>query len=262
MTEAKLRGSYRSIFTAIWDDPDFQALDPDGKLLLLHLRTSPLGNLAGIFRFYKEAISEHTGLSEERITRALQALYEAGFLEVEKNVIWIKDALRSEPWLALPIENPKHLSAITTIILSLPRLQIVSRFCKAYGLDTLCHTLCDTLSTTLPPTLSHGVSDTQRQRQTTETETDTDPKTERERETERERGAGRGKTNPPAVPPSLVSQSLRDLGGVAKTKAQLVREIAKKSSCSRATIHRAIDGCEGVIWKREPQAPGVIFGLE
>jgi hypothetical protein len=68
------RGNYRSIYNSIWDDPDFMALEPDAKLVFFFLRTSPLANQMGIFRFYKEAISEYTGLSDTVVDRVLDTL--------------------------------------------------------------------------------------------------------------------------------------------------------------------------------------------
>ena len=47
------KGSYRSIYSSIWDDPEFQGLPPITQLIFVHLRTCPECNWPCIFPFYK-----------------------------------------------------------------------------------------------------------------------------------------------------------------------------------------------------------------
>jgi len=126
------RGVYRSIYTALWDDPDFLSLSKDARLVLLNLRSSPLSNIPCIYRFYREAIVEHTQVKDTVLDTVLHTLCDRGWIEVEKGIVWVKNALKYDPSISL--NNPKHVEAINRTISGLPKLKIVMNFCTYYGL--------------------------------------------------------------------------------------------------------------------------------
>lgn len=59
------------VLQAIWADPWFVALPPDGKLLFLWGVTNEHSNMAGIFVVAEETIRHETKLSASRLTKAL-----------------------------------------------------------------------------------------------------------------------------------------------------------------------------------------------
>jgi uncharacterized phage protein (TIGR02220 family) len=127
------RGIYRSLYVSIWDDPSFLALNSEAKMALVYLRTSPLSNMPCIFRCYKEAIREHTGLSDEAVARALETLCNAGWIKIEGGIVWVRNALKYDPNISL--NNSKHVEAVRKILAGLPKLTIVVDFCAYYGID-------------------------------------------------------------------------------------------------------------------------------
>jgi hypothetical protein len=126
------RGVYRSIYVTLWDDPDFLTLSPEAKLVFYYLRTSPLSNMPCIYRFYREAIVEHTGLKDTVVNRVLDTLSQTKWIETEKGIVWVRHALKYDPSISL--KNPKHVEAIKKVLNGLPKLQIVINFCTYYGI--------------------------------------------------------------------------------------------------------------------------------
>lgn len=127
------RGVYRSIYTSLWDDPEFLELSSQERLVLIYLRTSPLSNIPCIYRFYREAISDHTGLEYSLCDSLLNSLSHRGWIEVEKGIVWVRNALKYDP--AISLKNPKHVEAIRKAIMGLPKLQIIINFCTYYKLE-------------------------------------------------------------------------------------------------------------------------------
>ncbi len=145
------RGVFRSIYINIWDDVDFKKLTPNEKLLLLYFRTSPLSNMPVIYKYYFEAIEDHTGLNRKQIIKALDTLSHTLWVTVSDGYIWMRNGLKYDPNIYL--NNEKHISGIKSIIESLPKLKIVNDFCKYYNIPyTLPNTLSDTLSNTVGDT--------------------------------------------------------------------------------------------------------------
>ena len=127
------RGIYRSIYVALWDDPDFRKFSADEKLIFLNLRTSPLTNLAAVYSFYIEGIERQTGLARDVIFKGLKGLCDKGWIQIEDGVIWIVKGLRFDPGISL--ESPNHLIAIKKTLLGLPRLQIIRDFLDYYQIN-------------------------------------------------------------------------------------------------------------------------------
>ena len=63
----------RSVNTRFWEDPFVEGLKPEEKLLFLYLLTNPLTNLIGIYEISEKRMSYDTGLTIERIRKALKA---------------------------------------------------------------------------------------------------------------------------------------------------------------------------------------------
>jgi hypothetical protein len=75
------RGVNRSLYSAIFDDPDFQALPAEARLVLLTARLCPQAGPGAIFTCYPEVLARQTGLSARRVEAALTALEAAGWVQ-------------------------------------------------------------------------------------------------------------------------------------------------------------------------------------
>jgi len=126
------RGVNRSLYSALFDDPDFQALPAAARQTLLTARLCPQAGPGAIFICYPEILARQTGLSLRCIEGALKALEEAGWIQRESLILWVINGLRYDPTLRLA--DPKHRKAVTRSIASLPRLDIILRFCDYYGI--------------------------------------------------------------------------------------------------------------------------------
>lgn len=126
------RGEYRSVPRVLVDGKDYQALDPEPRHLFLVLKIT-MGP-AGIEVHYPDAhaieLAEQTGYDVEEVKRCRTALVEAGWVRMERNVIWIVDQLRYEP--SLSEKNPKHRKSVLTHVQGLPKLAIVGDFIAHY----------------------------------------------------------------------------------------------------------------------------------
>ncbi len=173
------RGVYRGIFSSLIDDPDYQALTPNARLVLLTLRLCTQAGAAAIFRAYTAMLSEQTGLTVLDLESALAELATSPspgkpWILREGPVIWVRNGLRYDPNIRLADE--KHLKGVTRALAALPRLGIVARFCRYYKIASPLDDVAETSGG-----LGEDVSPPS-------TESEVLPETETETETETERG--------------------------------------------------------------------------
>ena len=126
------RGRYRGVYSALFDNMEFQSLSAAARQVLVFARLCEDAGPAAIFRFYYELIQAHTGLSAARVRKALAELVATNWIEIEGPVLWIKNGLRYDP--SINLTNRKHLKGVLGQIRSLPKLDIVLRFCIYYDL--------------------------------------------------------------------------------------------------------------------------------
>lgn len=131
------RGVYRGIFSSMIDDPDYQTLTPHARLVLLTLRLCSQAGAAAIFRVYVVLIAEQTGLEVLEVEKALAELASSPspdrpWIYRDGAVVWVRNALRYDPNLRLADE--KHRKSVERAVAGLPRLSIVARFCRYYGI--------------------------------------------------------------------------------------------------------------------------------
>lgn len=62
----------RSVNTKFWGDPWVEDLRPEEKLLFLYLLTNPHTNMLGIYEISVKRMASDTGLTEERVPKALK----------------------------------------------------------------------------------------------------------------------------------------------------------------------------------------------
>lgn len=68
---------FRYIDCSIWADPDFEAQEPDAKLLWIYLFTNLATTLCGIYRITPRRISFDTGIEATRVSQILAEMQEA-----------------------------------------------------------------------------------------------------------------------------------------------------------------------------------------
>jgi hypothetical protein len=128
------KGTYRSVYSAIWDDPEFQAFDPLEKSVFLLLRTCRDCHFSCIFVCYLSMIYDRMpGVDRDRIDEAVQTLIRAGWIVYERPVLWIVKGLRNDPNYVPG--NDKQAKGAASHLRTLPKLQVVIDFAKFYGID-------------------------------------------------------------------------------------------------------------------------------
>lgn len=134
------KGSYRSIYSALWDDPEFQGFPAATQLVFLHLRTCPECNWPCIFPFYQSTLYERLqSVRTSDITKAWDTLCHppshpsSPWIIYERPLLWIVKGMKNEP--SFSPTNPNHVSGVISLLRSLPKLGIINRFAEYYGLD-------------------------------------------------------------------------------------------------------------------------------
>lgn len=132
----KDKPEYRSFYSRIVDDVDFQEMAGDVFKVLFALKHS-LG-AAGIGILRKLILAEQVGLGLEQLEAALVELEKPkgyggrGWIVREKNIVWIVNALANEPNLSH--DNPKHRTFVEERLLKpLGDAPIVRQFRAHYA---------------------------------------------------------------------------------------------------------------------------------
>lgn len=126
------RGVYRGIYSSLPDDPEFQQLSSDARLVLYTCRLCRAAGPAAIFRYYPELLMIQTGLTSKALARAFEGLERGGWIMREGVVLWVKNGLRYDP--SIRLADTKHRKSVERAVFSLPKLQIVLTFCDYYGI--------------------------------------------------------------------------------------------------------------------------------
>lgn len=124
------RGEYRSIYVALVDDPDFQDLSAEARSIFFVLKLK-LG-LSGIGVFMEETLPRYTGNPSERVSGGLSELVKRDWLRVERNVFWLRNALKFDP--SNPLASKNHRTGVINHMAGLPKLAIVNEFARYYDL--------------------------------------------------------------------------------------------------------------------------------
>jgi len=118
------------VFSVLLDDPGFQALSASARHVFLTLRLCAQAGPACIFTFYSAVLCLQTGYKAKAVTRALEELERGQWLFRDGPVIWLRNALRYDPYLRL--SDDKHRKAVEKWISGLPRVGLVLSFCDYY----------------------------------------------------------------------------------------------------------------------------------
>ena len=170
MAHAAYLGRYRSVYSGLFDHPDFQVLSSAARLTFLALRLGSENNIASIFRLHLDVLREQTGLRPKALKGALRELSrkpknDAPWCEVDASLVWIRNGLHYDPTVSL--DNPKHRKALLWIISQLPnRSSVVRKFKEYYdlGKDSLPARLPGTVQDRLQATVQHRDGGSRRSR--------------------------------------------------------------------------------------------------
>jgi len=126
----------RSVNTKFWDDPFIVELDPTDKLIFLYLITNSLTNILGIYEISTRKISFDTGVSIERVQKALEGFERVRKAYFEENYIVLPN------WLKNQNLNPNMKKAVEKEFNELPewlRNRIVGNHSKGFsnGYETI-----------------------------------------------------------------------------------------------------------------------------
>lgn len=126
------RGQYSPIARVLLDGPDYRGLAPIARHTLLALKIG--FGPSGIEVHYPEALTiglaHRTGWTHPEIESAMSGLCEAGWVQIEENVVWIVGQLEFHPNMTPVLQ--KHRRGIQNHVAGLPHLAIVRRFIDQY----------------------------------------------------------------------------------------------------------------------------------
>lgn len=91
---------YTQIKADMWQDPEFESLTPQAKLLWLNLLTTPARNTAGLYHMSLRRMAFETGLAENLVANAVGQLAEQGWIRYHEpsGVVWIRNFIKRQPW--------------------------------------------------------------------------------------------------------------------------------------------------------------------
>jgi len=178
---------YTTVESIIWHDEKFRSLPEDARMLFLYLLTSPHSNMLGIFYLPKLYACSDLQWEPERYQRGIDTLCDTLLIEVDKDIVWIKNYLKHNL-----IKGPKQITGAVNRLMTLPDTKLIGPFMKnlekhlleddlrlfkklytkpyEYPSDTLSNTLSDTLCDT--PSIAETETETVT---VTETETESKP---------------------------------------------------------------------------------------
>ena len=148
---------YTTVESIIWHDEKFRSLSEDARTLFLYLLTSPHSNMLGIFYLPKLYACSDLQWDPERYQRGIDTLCYTLLIEVDKDIIWVKNYLKHNQ-----IRGPRQVTGAVNRLMSLPDTKLIGPFIKSlekhlldddfrlfkeqytkpfvYPIDTLCDT--------------------------------------------------------------------------------------------------------------------------
>jgi hypothetical protein len=128
------KGSYRSVYSAIWDDPEFQGFDLLTRQVFFYLRTNKDCNFPCIYVFYPSILTEYfPGIKQGVLDRVWDTLCHTHWIAYQRPILWIVKGLKNEPNYSGKSDQQK--AGIINILKTLPKLHIINDFAEYYGID-------------------------------------------------------------------------------------------------------------------------------
>ena len=129
--------TYRQIHTHIWDDPHFEELSPQAKLVFIYSFSNKHRNEAGLYNITVRKLAFETGLSQEDAEKAIKEIEANDMVRYDwdNHVLWAKNSLKYQSVSSKCIVA--ILKNLTTI--SSPLVQEYKEYYKdiLYPIDTL-----------------------------------------------------------------------------------------------------------------------------
>ena len=149
MTE---RGDYRAIHTVLLESPEFVDMSAHAQLIWFHLKLRLGATGIDVIPAAEAVLSEATNLPPEDVRNALFELQgespsegipnpipegipnppRMGWLMRERNVFWLRNALKFEP--SRTLTNDNHRKNVMKHLCGLPKLKVVNDFADYYEL--------------------------------------------------------------------------------------------------------------------------------
>lgn len=126
------RGDFRGIYTVLVDTPEFIDLPPNAQLVWFHLKLKMGAAGIDVIPAVEYVLEESTSIPSEGVRDAIEILSKEGFLVRERNVLWLRNALKFEP--SRNLDNENHRKSVEKHLRALPKLAIVNDFAEYYDL--------------------------------------------------------------------------------------------------------------------------------
>jgi hypothetical protein len=131
------QGSYKPLFSVIWDHPDFQNLTPEAQRLFLFLRTNRHVNFICLYLIYPDTIHRALNPSGGRgigrgIDRAMLELIEQKWIDYVEPVIFVVNGLKYSGNCFPP--NANQLKGVEGLLKSIPKNPLKEKFLDYYGI--------------------------------------------------------------------------------------------------------------------------------
>jgi len=126
------KGSYRSIYTRLYDDKGFQRLKPRERDVLKTLRTCPATNLPVLYRFTWEELAVWTGYTIPALKRSVTILEQEGWVVCRYPCVWVRNGLKYDPTFTR--NNPQQVAGVHKALLNVPSPELIEMFLDYYGL--------------------------------------------------------------------------------------------------------------------------------
>jgi hypothetical protein len=124
------RGPFVSVYGALIDSPEYDALSRDGASVLWTLKCSPENGITGIMRVFPDQIARRSKIKAKWVPGALRELEESNWIKTEGSWVWIRNHLRFDPYFRP--DNPNHVTGLVRKMAALPRIGLVCEFIRYY----------------------------------------------------------------------------------------------------------------------------------
>ena len=251
------RGDYRAIHTVLLESPEFVDMSAAAQLVWFHLKLRLGATGIDVIPAAEAVLSEATNLPPEDVRNALFELKgeppsegipnpipegipnppRMGWLMRERNVFWLRNALKFEP--SRTLTNDNHRKNVMKHLCGLPKLKVVNDFADYYELVRPFPDLSP------PPSPPKGIPDPLPDHGRTEErnteERNTEERNTEERNTEKEKPPYRGAKRKRRLP---------DDWGPSETHATKASELGLdvESEAERFRLHAQANGRTQLDW--------------
>lgn len=127
--------TYRQIHTHIWDDPAFEELSSDARLVFIWSFSNRHRNEACLYKITVKKIASETGLTAVKVKQALKELISAKMVgyDFEAHILWVRNALKYQTI------NPNSLRAVKKDLESIGCHYFIKDFIEHYGAMLAAH---------------------------------------------------------------------------------------------------------------------------